>query len=84
MLQKCVRAGTCLILQAVSDLRLTQQPLRGVEGIATCIETVLEVKRAANRTPRYLKSLGYYLRQFAEGREDRPWRISRRRMWRSG
>lgn len=75
MLKQCVKAGTCLILQAVS--RLPAQPahqtsLGGVEGISKCIEAVLEAKRTANRTPRYLKSLGYYLRQFAAGREDKP------------
>lgn len=81
MLQQCVRAGTCLILQAVSSLNLSQpipqpppksQPsLGGIEGIAHCIDAVVEAKRAANRTARYVKSLGYYLRQFAAGREDR-------------
>jgi integrase len=75
MLERCVKARTCLILQAVSRLpgRPAQQTsLGGVEGISKCIEAVLEAKRTANRTPRYLKSLGYYLRQFAAGREERP------------
>lgn len=75
MLDQCVKANTCLILQAVAQLpgRPAQQTsLGGVEGISKCIEAVLEAKRTANRTPRYLKSLGYYLRQFAAGREERP------------
>jgi integrase len=72
MLERCVKAGTCLILQAASRVRWQQANLGGVEGIGNCIEAVLEAKRTANRTPRYIKSLGYYLRQFAAGREERP------------
>ncbi|MBI5802071.1 MAG: phage integrase SAM-like domain-containing protein, partial [Verrucomicrobia bacterium] len=72
MLQRCVKVGTCLILQAASELQLRQGSLGGVEGIGKCIDSVIEAKRAANRTARYVKSLGYYLRQFAAGREDKP------------
>ncbi|MEQ2008517.1 MAG: phage integrase SAM-like domain-containing protein [Limisphaerales bacterium] len=72
MLQKCLRAGTCLILQAAEELKLKQSCLGGVEGIGKCIDAVLDAKRAANRTARHVKSLGYYLRQFAAGREDKP------------
>lgn len=71
MLQKCLRAGTCLILQAAEKLEFKQERLGGVEGIAKCIDAVIEAKRTANRTARYVKSLGYYLRQFAAGREER-------------
>lgn len=71
MLPKCVKAGTCLLLKAAAQLSPRQVPLGGVEGIGKCVAALLEAKRTANRTERYLKSLGYYLRQFAKGREER-------------
>lgn len=72
MLNKCLKAGTCLILQAAESLKDRQGKLGGVEGIAKCVDAVVAAKRAANRTPRYVKSLEYYLRQFATGREEKP------------
>lgn len=71
LLQKCVKARTCLILQAAQELQWRQGNLGGVEGIGKCVEACVAAKRAANRSARYVKSLEYYLRQFAAGREER-------------
>lgn len=44
----------------------------GLFGVSKCIEELLAAKSNANRTARYTKSLGYYLRQFVAGRESKP------------
>jgi len=44
----------------------------GARSLQGCIDEVLAAKAAANRAPRYVESLGYYLRQFSRGREAAP------------
>lgn len=44
----------------------------GVFSVEHCIDSLILAKSNANRTGRYVKSLGYYLRQFAKGREKTP------------
>lgn len=75
----CHKAGTCLILNRLNGLpvNITQleiPTLGGHDGIAirACVEECLVAKGNANKTARYIKSLGYYLRQFSAGREERP------------
>ena len=41
-------------------------------SLNSAIEDLLSAKRNANRRERYITSLGYYLRQFAKGREQTP------------
>ena len=46
----------------------------GSDGVAIgqCIDELLLAKRNGNKTERYIESLGHYLRQFANGREQKP------------
>lgn len=39
--------------------------------LRAAIDELLAAKRAANRAPEYVRSLGFYLNQFAKGREER-------------
>ena len=73
LLARCKVAGRCLILSAIADQKETQTTLPKIgsfEGLSGCIDDLLTAKRNANRRERYVKSLGYYLRQFAKGREQ--------------
>ena len=44
----------------------------GCIGVSKFIEEIIVAKRNAHRSERYIKSLSYYLRQFAAGRESKP------------
>jgi integrase len=68
----CHQSKTCLILATVNQLQLRLPLTAGGFTVAQAIAELLAAKAAANRSQRYLTGLGYYLRQFAKGREDRP------------
>jgi integrase len=73
LLARCKVAGRCLILSAIAEQKETQTTLPKIgsfDGLSGCIDDLLTAKRNANRRERYVKSLGYYLRQFAKGREQ--------------
>ena len=70
MLQRCTQAGRCLLMEAAQQLSLPALNAGGVFTLAQAIEELVAAKTAANRRPRYVRSLRYYLRQFARGRES--------------
>jgi integrase len=71
VLTACNRAGTCLIIRSVHQLKpqLSLTLAGGFIGLQTCIDELIAAKRAANRRPRYVDSLEHYLRQFSTGQE---------------
>jgi integrase len=69
----------CLLVSASQFQKksLFPQPISfdfisGARTLCQCIEEILAAKTSANRSPRYVVSLGYYLRQFSKGRMDEP------------
>ena len=70
MLPRCTQAGRCLILESAQQLALPAFPAGGVFTLDLAITELIAAKTAANRRPRYVRSLQYYLRQFAHGREE--------------
>jgi len=79
LLKQCTTAGLCLILNSISQFQpptQTSLPLRtgGCDSaaIGQCIDELLAAKRNGNKTERYVKSLGHYLRQFSAGRAEKP------------
>ena len=70
----CAAQGKCLLWELSERQRQTQPSLAGFSVAITleqAVARVLDAKRGANLRPAYLKSLSYYLRRFAKGREQR-------------
>ena len=76
MLKRCLELGVgrCLLWESVKSME--RQPGLGLAvfpcTISKAISLLLEAKQAGNRRAVYLKSLAYYLRRFANGREEKP------------
>jgi len=72
---RCYQAGTCLILHATRNLSQMALPLSRAGfsvSFAQAARELIAAKTAANRRPRYVTSLRYYLAQFSKGRENLP------------
>lgn len=76
MLPLCLAQKKCLLLESAHKMQSLQPELRLAVpfniSISATIDEMLPAKRAANCRERYVKSLNFYLRQFAKGREQRP------------
>lgn len=70
----CQARGKCLLWETLQQCGQTQPSLAGfgvAPSLADTVALLLAAKRGANLRPAYLKSLGYYLNRFAQGREAR-------------
>lgn len=70
----CQAQGTCLLWETLQRCGQTQPSLAGfgvAPSLAQTVALLLAAKRGANLRPVYLKSLGYYLNRFTQGRAER-------------
>lgn len=73
MWPSCLSLNKCLLSETVARCRQSHPTLAGFSEAITLAESIdqlIAAKRAANLRPVYLKSLRYYLKRFAAGREQ--------------